>query len=82
MSAADRGTLLDRGYAQLSVRRQCTLLGLARSGVYRAKPAHDAQDLALMRRIDAVFVARPFYGSRRIAVTLSTGAERVATAKR
>ena len=30
-----------------------------------------------MRRIDAVFVARPFYGSRRIAVTLSTGAERV-----
>ena len=23
MSAADRGTLLDRGYAQLSVRRQC-----------------------------------------------------------
>ena len=47
MSAADRGTLLDRGYAQLSVRRQCTLLGLARSGVYRAKPAHDAEDLAL-----------------------------------
>lgn len=77
MSAADRGTLLDRGYAQLSVRRQCTLLGLARSGVYRAKPAHDAEDPALMRRIDAVFVARPFYGSRRIAVTLSTGAERV-----
>ncbi len=26
-----------------------------------------------MRRIDAVFVARPFYGSRRIAATLSAG---------
>ncbi len=31
MSAADRGALLDRGHAQLSVRRQCTLLGLAGS---------------------------------------------------
>ena len=30
-----------------------------------------------MQRIDAVFVARPFYGSRRIAVALSMGAERV-----
>ena len=27
MSAADRGTLLDRGYAQLSVRRQLPCLG-------------------------------------------------------
>jgi len=50
--------------------------GLARSGVYRARPAEpDADDLALMRRIDAVFVARPFYGSRRIAATLRAEGE-------
>ncbi len=30
-----------------------------------------------MRRIDPVFVAWPFYGSRRIAATLSTGGEKV-----
>jgi putative transposase len=71
MSAADRRAMLDRGHGQLSVRRQCVLLGLPRSGVYRPTPEHDTEDLALMRRIDAVFVARPFYGSGRIAATLS-----------
>jgi putative transposase len=77
MSAAGRRAMLDRGQGQLSVRRQCALLGLARSGVYRAKPEHDADELLLMRRIDAVFVAWPFYGSRRIAATLSAGGEKV-----
>ncbi len=77
MSAAGRRAMLDRGHGQLSVRRQCALLGLARSGVYRAKPEHDADELLLMRRIDPVFVAWPFYGLRRIAATLSTGGEKV-----
>ncbi len=77
MSAAGRRAMLDRGHGELSVRRQCALLGLARSGVYRAKPEHDADELLLMRRIDPVFVAWPFYGSRRIAATLSTGGEKV-----
>lgn len=77
MSAADRRAMLDRGHGQLSVRRQCTLLGLARSAVYRPLPEHDAEDLALMGRIDAVFLARPFYGSRRIAATLGVGGETV-----
>jgi putative transposase len=69
--------MLDHGHGQLSVRRQCALLGLARSCVYRPMPEHDADELLLMRRIDAVFVAWPFYGSRRIAATLSTGGEKV-----
>lgn len=71
MSARDRQAMLDRGHQHISVRRQCALLGLARSRVYRMQqPEHDADDLALMRRIDAVFLARPFYGSRRIAASL------------
>ena len=42
MSAPDRRVLLDRDHAALSVRRQCALLGLARSGVYRPpRPASD-----------------------------------------
>jgi putative transposase len=58
MSAPDRRAMLDRaGRAALSVRRQCALLGVARSGVYRApKPAND-NDGALMRRIDELFTA-------------------------
>ena len=40
MSAPDRRAMLDRADEALSVRRQCALLGVARSGVYRArKPA-------------------------------------------
>jgi putative transposase len=70
MSAPDRTAMLDRQHPALSVRRQCALLGLHRSGVYRPPPAHEDPDLALMRRIDALFMTRPFYGSRRMTATL------------
>jgi putative transposase len=71
MSASDRRAKLDRSHPGLSIRRQCQMLNLARSGVYRApSPAND-NDLEAMRRIDALFTARPFFGARRIAKTLS-----------
>ena len=44
--------------------------GIARSGVYRPRPANDDGDLALMRRIDALFMAWPFLGSRRMTAML------------
>jgi putative transposase len=70
MSAPDRRALVDRGHARLSIRRQCTLLGLARSGVYRPpRPAND-DDLSLMRRLDELFLAWPFLGSRRMTALL------------
>ena len=71
MSTPDRRSMLDRGHDVLSIRRQCTLLSLARSGVYRPAPADDADDLVLMRRIDELFMRFPFLGSRRLAVMLS-----------
>ncbi len=70
MSAPDRTAMLDRDHRQLSVRRQCALLALHRSGVYRPRPPEDEADLALMRPIDALFLARPYYGSRRVMATL------------
>jgi putative transposase len=70
MSAPDRRVMLDRADKALSLRRQCALLGVARSGVYRpVKPAND-NDAALMRRIDELFTAWPFLGSRRITAML------------
>ena len=71
MSAPDRRSMLDREHDVLSIRRQCTLLSVARSGVYRPTPGADADDLALMRRIDELFMRLPFLGSRRLAVMLS-----------
>ena len=71
MSASNRRAKLDRHHPDLSVRRQCAMLGVARSGVYRKpRPAND-NDLEAMRRIDALFTARPFFGARRIARTLT-----------
>jgi putative transposase len=70
MSAPDRRALIDRNHGTLSLRRQCTLLGVARSGVYRPpRPAND-NDVGLMRRIDELFTAWPFLGSRRMAAML------------
>ena len=44
------------------MRRQCALVGVARSGVYRPKPVAEADDLAVMRRIDELHLELPFYG--------------------
>jgi putative transposase len=78
MSVPDRRALLDpsaalrvgHGHGDLSIRRQCRLLGLARSGVYRPRRAANDNDLDLMRRIDELFTQFPFLGSRRLALML------------
>jgi putative transposase len=74
MSAPDRRALVDRAHSGLSVRRQCQLLSVARSGVYRPPPAaaNDDDNLARMRRIDELFTAWPFLGSRRMTAMLRT----------
>ena len=71
MSASDRRAKLDRHHPDLSVRRQCAMLGVARSGVYRKPRSANDNDLEAMRRIDVLFTARPFFGARRIARTLT-----------
>ena len=70
MSAPDRRALVDRDQCKPSIRRQCALLGVARSGIYRgARPAND-NDLALMRQLDELFTGWPFLGSRRMTAML------------
>jgi hypothetical protein len=44
MTRAERVAMIDRGRADLSVRRQCALVGLARSGVYRQPAAPDPEE--------------------------------------
>jgi len=55
---------------ELSMRQQCALLHVARSGLYYEPVEVDAEDLELMRRIDALYLEHPFYGSRRMRVVL------------
>ena len=71
MSAPDRRAMVERPGEGVSVRRQCELLNVARSGVYRPKPVAEADDLALMRRIDELHLELPFFGSRRMTFQLN-----------
>lgn len=71
MSAGDRRARVDRAKEDLSVRRQCELLAVSRSGVYRPKFEVAADDLVLMRRLDELHLKLPFYGSRRMQFELN-----------
>ena len=55
---------------EVSVRRQCALLQVARSGLYYQPVEASAEELALMRRIDALYLKRPFRGSRGMTLAL------------
>ena len=50
----------------LSLSRQCALLGVSRSSQYYRPKGESAEDLALMRRMDGLHMAYPFYGSRQL----------------
>ena len=50
----------------LSLSRQCALLGMSRSSQYYRPKGESAEDLALMRRMDGLHMAYPFYGSRQL----------------
>src|SRR6059036_2352809 len=55
-----------------SISQQCRLLALPRSSVYRKLAQVGAEDLAIMALIDRQYLARPYYGSRRMAAWLAT----------
>ena len=55
--------MIDRTH-DLPVIRQCQILSLARSTAYYRPQEVSAEDLALMRRIDALHLEHPFAGSR------------------
>ena len=55
---------------EVSVRRQCELLGLVRSGLYYEPVAVSPEDKAIMDRIDEIYTKWPFYGARRMSLEL------------
>ena len=54
----------------LPISQQCRLLALPRSSVYRKLAEVGAQDLTIMALIDRHYLARPYYGSRRMVARL------------
>src|ERR1700720_850030 len=69
--------MIERMDPALPISQQCRLLALPRSSVYRKPAAVSAEDLAIMALIDRHYLARPYYGSRRMAAWLATQGHRV-----
>lgn len=54
----------------LPLRTQADLLGLSRASLYYQPVPPSPEEVALKHRIDAIYTAHPFYGSRRLTVLL------------
>jgi putative transposase len=59
-------------HGELPLSVQCELLGLSRSSCYYRAVGPSAQEIALKHRIDELYTQWPFYGSRRMTITLQT----------
>jgi putative transposase len=70
-------TLVEPDSPDLSIRRQCELLGLNRSSYYLGPATASEEDLRLMRLIDQQLLRTPFFGSRRMTVYLERAGETV-----
>lgn len=62
--------MIDPKQADLSVARQCELLGLARSSYYYQAVGESAENLELLRWLDEQYTQTPFYGVRRMTAVL------------
>lgn len=65
--------LVDMTNPEFSISRQCELLSLSRSSLYYQSEMNSDSlvfDLDLMKRIDQMYLQRPFYGSRRLTAWL------------
>ncbi len=67
-----RRTLVEPEHERISLKRQCSLLGIARSGIYYRERigCRAAENLQLMRRLDQLYTAYPFFGARRMTAVL------------
>jgi putative transposase len=58
--------MIKQNHAQLSVREQCLLVGISRSGCYRKPVGVSELNLKLMALIEEKYTAMPYYGSPKL----------------
>ncbi len=66
----DRIELVEKEHPELSVRRQCELLGVARSTLDYRAATEDPEDLRIKRLLDEIYMLDPCLGSRRLVTIL------------
>ena len=62
--------MLEKDHPELSLKVQAELLGISYSSLFYKPVPPSERELAIKRRIDELYTAYPFYGSRKIAVIL------------
>lgn len=70
MTLNEKMAFVDRHYPDMSIRKQCDLLGVNRSTYYHKPTGESESDRVLMNLIDEEYTRHPFYGSRRMAIWL------------
>ena len=70
MRTEEKRKAIEFGNIEIALYRQCELLGLSRSALYYKGRGVSAEDLELMRLLDEQYTKTPFYGSRRMVVSL------------
>ena len=70
LSAEAKRAFIEPEHPQISVARQCAMLGLSRSSFYYRTHGESAENLHLMRLLDEQYTRTPFYGVRRMTVWL------------
>ena len=64
---SERRAMIEPDDNTLSVRRQCELVSVSRSGLYYQPVVTSAEELDLMRRLDELHLKWPHLGSRKLA---------------
>jgi putative transposase len=70
LSHTERVALVEWTQSALSLQTQAELVGVSRASLYYQPVPPSAEEIAIKHRIDEVYTAHPFYGSRKITVLL------------
>jgi putative transposase len=70
LSPESRRELIEPAHPQISIARQCELLGLPRSTYYYQATGESVANLQLMRLLDEQYTQTPYYGTRRMTAWL------------
>lgn len=62
--------MTEKNHSDLSLVKQCELLGVSRSGLYYQPVPESEENLSIMRLLDEQYLKTPFYGVERLLVLL------------
>jgi len=66
----DRIELVEKSHPELSMRKQCKLLGVSRSSVDYQAVAENPEHIRIKRLLDEIYMIDPCLGSRRLRTVL------------